>query len=152
MNEVMLRVFACEAQEKLDEMKEGLSALARGVRDSDTFDGVFEAAHGLKSGAEMVEANAIEDFARTLEILLEQSRAGTVEVTPEMIGVMMAGCDHLLALIGQLSARPESSLGLADVLCDRVAQGLPDLLGRIGAPAAPAAVAQHPDREDKLHG
>ncbi len=167
MSDVMLRVFACEAQEKLDEMKRGLPASVQTGQTGRTLDAIFEAVPviGYENGA--VEAGAIETFAQMLENLLDQSRAGLVDVTPEMVGLIMAGCDHLLALGGHQSAGradllPELDSRLADGLCDRVAQSLPDLLGRIGdpgaveraaSPATPAALAaQHPAQEEVPHG
>ncbi len=127
MDEV-LTVFACEAQEKLDEMETGLLALEQGEQDSETLNAIFRAAHTIKGGAGVVEIGAIERFTHVLENLLDQLRDGLIDVTPELIGLVLAGCDHIRALLehlpavqaGEASELQEQGIGLAARLQERV--------------------------------
>lgn len=100
----LLTVFVHEAHEKLDEMETGLLALEQGDYDAETLNAIFRAAHTVKGSSGVVEIIAIERFTHVLENLLDQLREGLIEATPELIGLVLAGCDYIRALLGQAPA------------------------------------------------
>lgn len=140
----LLTVFVHEAHEKLDEMEAGLLAIEQGDADPETLNAVFRAAHTVKGSSGVVEISAIERFTHVLENLLDQLRDGLVDSTPALIGLILAACDHIRALLenipqlqsGQGGELEEKGSALAAQLsaCLHRAQAVPD-----GEPAAAQA-------------
>ena len=102
MDEV-LNVFSVEAREQLEAMEAGLLQLESGDRDPETINAVFRAAHTIKGGAGVVEIHAVERFTHVLENVLDRLRNGEIEVGGEMITALLAGCDHIGALLDLVS-------------------------------------------------
>jgi len=98
MDEI-LSVFSVEAREQLEAMEAGLMQLEEGDRDPETINAVFRAAHTIKGGAGVVEIHAVEKFTHVLENVLDRLRNGEIEVGGEMISALLAGCDHIGALL-----------------------------------------------------
>jgi len=99
MDEVFT-VFCVEAREQLEAMEAGLMQLEQGDRDPETINAVFRAAHTIKGGAGVVEIHSVEKFTHVLENVLDRLRNGEIEVSGEMISALLAGCDHIGALLG----------------------------------------------------
>jgi len=99
MDEVF-NVFCVEAREQLEAMEAGLMQLEQGDRDPETINAVFRAAHTIKGGAGVVEIHSVEKFTHVLENVLDRLRNGEIEVSGEMISALLAGCDHIGALLG----------------------------------------------------
>ena len=100
----LLSVFCVEAREQLDAMEAGLLQLEHGDRDPETINAVFRAAHTIKGGAGVVEIHSVETFTHVLENVLDRLRNGEIEVGGEMISALLAGCDHIGALLGVVQA------------------------------------------------
>ena len=95
----LLSVFCVEAREQLEAMEAGLMRLEQGDRDPETINAVFRAAHTIKGGAGVVELHAVEKFTHVLENVLDRLRNGEIEVGGDMISALLAGCDHIGALL-----------------------------------------------------
>ncbi len=103
MDEI-LSVFSVEAREQLEAMEAGLMQLEQGDRDPETINAVFRAAHTIKGGAGVVEIHSVEKFTHVLENVLDRLRNGEIDVSGDMISALLAGCDHIGALLGVVQA------------------------------------------------
>jgi two-component system chemotaxis sensor kinase CheA len=132
MDEI-LSVFTVEAREQLEAMEAGLMQLEQGDRDPETINAVFRAAHTIKGGAGVVEIHSVEKFTHVLENVLDRLRNGEIEVSGDMISALLAGCDHIGALLGVVQTgemEPDETLKRAG---EAIAADLRPFLG-----AAPA--------------
>ena len=100
--EEIISVYAQEAREQLAAMEEGLLRMEQGEVDAETINGIFRAAHTIKGASGVVELHHIEHFTHTLENLLDRLRNGEITVTPDLITVLLKGCDHLGALLDRV--------------------------------------------------
>ena len=136
MDEI-LSVFSVEAREQLEAMEAGLMQLEQGDRDPETINAVFRAAHTIKGGAGVVEIHTVEKFTHILENVLDRLRNGEIEVSGDMISALLAGCDHigaLLTLVQSGETEPDEELGQAG---DAIAETLRPFLGvKAQAPVA----------------
>ncbi|MBL8485846.1 MAG: chemotaxis protein CheA [Rhodocyclaceae bacterium] len=145
MDEV-LAVFTVEAREQLAAMEEGLLRMEQGDRDPETLNAVFRAAHTIKGGAGVVEIHAVEKFTHVLENVLDRLRNGEIEVSDELVTLLLRGCDHIGALLDSVEqGEPDGDLvaagaGIADGLRAWTA-GPPVAGGGGGAPRHPESEA-----------
>jgi two-component system chemotaxis sensor kinase CheA len=138
MDEI-LSVFSVEAREQLEAMEAGLMQLEQGDRDPETINAVFRAAHTIKGGAGVVEIHSVEKFTHVLENVLDRLRNGEIEVSGDMISALLAGCDHIGALLGVVQAggmEPDDELKAAG---EAITESLRPFLG--------AKAAAHPARK-----
>ncbi|OHC66497.1 MAG: chemotaxis protein CheA [Rhodocyclales bacterium GWA2_65_19] len=151
MDEV-LSVFTVEAREQLDAMESGLMGIEQGDRDPETLNAVFRAAHTIKGGAGVVELHAVERFTHLLENVLDRLRNGEIDVSGAMISALLAGCDHigaLLALVQEGQLEPGAELQQAG---DAIGQQLRPFLGgqvagATGTLAETESAVQRSDRD-----
>jgi two-component system chemotaxis sensor kinase CheA len=134
MDEI-LSVFSVEAREQLEAMEAGLMQLEQGDRDPETINAVFRAAHTIKGGAGVVEIHSVEKFTHVLENVLDRLRNGEIEVSGDMISALLAGCDHIGALLGVVQAgeaEPDDALKAAG---EAITESLRPFLGAKAAAA-----------------
>ena len=134
----LLSVFCVEAREQLGAMEAGLLQLEQGDRDPETINAVFRAAHTIKGGAGVVEIPAVETFTHVLENVLDRLRNGEIEVSGDMVSALLAGCDHIGALLTMVQSdqtEPDDALKQAGAA---IAEALRPFLGA----KAPAAAGQ----------
>lgn len=138
----LLTVFVHEAHEKLDEMEAGLLAIEQGDADPETLNAVFRAAHTVKGSSGVVEISAIERFTHVLENLLDQLRDGLVATSPELIGLILAACDHIRSLLENIEQLQGGQGGELEEKGSELAAQLSARLHRADAApdAEPAAV------------
>jgi two-component system chemotaxis sensor kinase CheA len=133
----LLSVFSVEAREQLEAMEAGLMQLEQGDRDPETINAVFRAAHTIKGGAGVVEIHSVEKFTHILENVLDRLRNGEIEVDGDMISALLAGCDHIGALLGVVQSgalEPDEELRRTG---ETIAESLRPFLGN----KAPAGAA-----------
>lgn len=108
----LTEVFVQEGREQLATMESLLLDLEQQPQNRDNLDAIFRAAHTVKGAAGVVECGFIEKFAHHAESLLDKLRNGQLEVTPELVSLLLACCDHLLQLIEVLAngASPDESV------------------------------------------
>jgi two-component system chemotaxis sensor kinase CheA len=144
MDEI-LSVFSVEAREQLEAMEAGLMQLEQGDRDPETINAVFRAAHTIKGGAGVVEIHSVEKFTHVLENVLDRLRNGEIEVSGDMISALLAGCDHIGALLGVVQAggmEPDDELKAAG---EAITESLRPFLGAAAAAASGKEVSANAD-------
>src|SRR5690242_641384 len=92
-------VFFAESFEALDSMESALLKLVPGAADPETVNTIFRVAHSIKGGAGMFGFNDIASFTHTLETLLDELRAGRMQVTVQISDGLLQSVDVLRAMM-----------------------------------------------------
>lgn len=87
--------FREEAVEILDELDSSLLELEKSPKDLKLVARVFRAMHTVKGSAAMFGFDGIADFTHKVETTLDKVRSGTVPVTPQLIGLVLASKDYI---------------------------------------------------------
>ena len=91
--------FFIECEELLEALQDGLQCIDDGTSDSETINVVFRAVHSIKGGAGAFGLDGLVRFAHRFETVLDEVRAGRMEVHPEALKVFFLGADHLNDLV-----------------------------------------------------
>lgn len=87
--------FFVECEELLESLQDALSAIDDGQHDGETINVVFRAVHSIKGGAGAFGLDALVEFAHRYETVLDELRAGRLEVTPEAVKLFFQAADLL---------------------------------------------------------
>ncbi|QFT59963.1 Chemotaxis protein CheA [Sulfitobacter sp. THAF37] len=91
--------FFIECEELLEALQDGLQIMADGADDKETINIVFRAVHSIKGGAGAFGLEFLVRFAHRYETVLDEVRAGRLNVTPEALKVFYQAADHLSDLV-----------------------------------------------------
>lgn len=121
--DAIVQTFLGESAEGLAAMEEALIALEAQADDPELLGTIFRVAHTLKGNAASLGYDGLVRFAHTLEDLLDQLRARTVLVTPDVVGLLLRAVDALReivpAAVGGTDALTPPHEELLDVLSGR---------------------------------
>ncbi|MFT3799613.1 MAG: chemotaxis protein CheA [Burkholderiaceae bacterium] len=136
-----LRSFVVESRELLQDMENALLSMAQGSADGEAVNAVFRAAHTIKGSAGLFGLDHVVRFTHVAESVLDEVRAGTVPITPELTSSLLAAGDHIHLLIdaidaGRLDEDPE--------LTARAEPLLARLRAWLGEPAGSAVAVAEP--------
>ncbi|HZX32248.1 MAG TPA: chemotaxis protein CheA [Rhodocyclaceae bacterium] len=141
--EEIIQVFVHEARDQLAELEAGLMRLEQGERDAELINAIFRAAHTVKGAAGVVEIRAIERFTHSVENVLDRVRNNELDLSRELVSVLLACSDHILGMLDKVEAGRMADEDLAsdqdEVLIGKLAAHLNG--GAMPAQAKPA----HPD-------
>ncbi|MDQ2067027.1 chemotaxis protein CheA [Xinfangfangia sp. CPCC 101601] len=87
--------FFEECEELLEALAEGLSLINEGLHDAETVNAVFRAVHSVKGGAGAFALDGLVAFAHRFETVLDGLRADRIELTAEVVHVLLRSADHL---------------------------------------------------------
>lgn len=93
------QTFFQECEEQLTEMEEGLLMIEREEGDLETINAVFRAVHSIKGGAGAFGLDDLVRFAHTFETTLDGMRSGKLEITPQVVKLMLRSADVLSDLV-----------------------------------------------------
>lgn len=142
-----LRTYVAESRELLQEMEDALLRLEQTADKGELLNAIFRAAHTIKGSAGLFALDEVVSFTHGVESLLDRLRAVELDVSEDMVALLLACRDHISALIDHVElggARLEAALAAKG-------QDLSDRLQAIGAdpagsaPAVSAALAQQAD-------
>lgn len=164
------QIFFVECEEALEAAETGLDACRAGTHDSETINAIFRAVHSIKGGAGAFGYLAMQAFTHSFETLLADIREGKLDLTPELVDLLLLALDclrdHVEAarerseppedheLLGRLEAALE---GPASAEAPPVAQPSPAplddldaLLDELSAPpsAEPAVIPAEPSHAE----
>ncbi|MEJ2147535.1 MAG: chemotaxis protein CheA [Acidobacteriota bacterium] len=91
--------FLEEAYELLTELQDALLTLEQSPDDSEQIDRIFRAIHTLKGSGQMFGFDDLAAFTHEVETVLDQLRAGHIQVTRKLIDLILASCDHIKLLL-----------------------------------------------------
>lgn len=102
----VLHTFIAESRELLDDMEASLLSLAQpgSAAGGEAINAIFRAAHTIKGSAGLFGLDHVVAFTHVAESVLDEVRAGRVEVTPPLIALLLSCCDHMRALTDELDA------------------------------------------------
>lgn len=87
--------FFIECEELLESLQDALSDLDEGADDGETINVVFRAVHSIKGGAGAFGLDALVAFAHRFETVLDELRAGRLDLTPEAVKLFFQAADLL---------------------------------------------------------
>ena len=106
----ILGYFIEEAKEHLQTLEQGILQLSTAVRDAETVNEMFRAAHSVKGGAAMLGYTSIQKTAHRLEDSFKILKDNQVNVDQKLETLFLNGYDHLQDLIERL----ENSANFSD--------------------------------------
>ena len=98
----ILGYFIEEAKEHLQTLEQGILQLATSVKDTETVNEMFRAAHSVKGGAAMLGYTSIQKTAHRLEDSFKILKDNPVDVDRKLEALFLNGYDHLQDLIERL--------------------------------------------------
>jgi two-component system chemotaxis sensor kinase CheA len=144
------RLFATEAEGRLDTLVDELLELEKGGANPEVVASLFREAHTIKGGAAVVGMPHVARVAHALEDLLEEVRRERRGVDTALIDAVLAGVDAIrtlipLAVAGQdheeVAFEAEQRLRIAVGGPPVVEENTPSTTSRPAEPAAPPAAA-----------
>jgi chemosensory pili system protein ChpA (sensor histidine kinase/response regulator) len=94
----MLEVFRLEAEEHIQNLSQNLETLSAEPGHSEALREISRSAHTLKGSAAMVGLDKVSGLAHRMEDLLEKLHEGDVQVTPEVVALLLSSTETLDAL------------------------------------------------------
>lgn len=134
-------VFFVESFEALDTMEASLLQLVPGAADSETVNTIFRVAHSIKGGAGMFGFNEVASFTHTLETLLDELRAGRMEVTAPICDGLLQSVDQIRGMLTSVQKQQPFDPAVANALKAQFTQLVEERKAG-GAPAPKPAAAQ----------
>ena len=135
-----LQTFIAESRELLGEMENSLLAIKETEEKEELVNAIFRAAHTIKGSAGLFNLEAIVLFTHDVETVLDQVRAGQLNIGEKlMVLMLLACCDH----IGQLVTQVE--LGHAEPDPSLMQQGMPLTVQLRSYLGITGAAEKHPD-------
>ena len=132
-------IFAREAEEHLQLLRQGLLALEKEGFSAERVHVLLRSAHTLKGSARMLDLTAIGQVGHAMEDLLKEMENGARALTPAITDLLLAATDILEGLVGQAQTGGEVTFNI-----DNIVEGL-----RTGVLAdAPAALAIEADKAE----
>ena len=131
------QTFFQECEEQLAELEEGLMMIEREEGDLETINAVFRAVHSIKGGAGAFGLDDLVRFAHTFETTLDGMRSGKLEITPQIVKLMLRSADILSDLVR--ISRDGGEMDTTRV--EQMAEELSKASGAAPAPVVPLAAA-----------
>jgi two-component system chemotaxis sensor kinase CheA len=107
-------IFFQECDEGLVQAESGLLALQSGQHDDETINTIFRSVHSIKGGSGAFGFTHLQHFTHHFETLLDQVRGGEHQLTPELVGVLLAAfdilADHVGAIRGEKPAPDDAEM------------------------------------------
>ena len=91
--------FFIECEELLEALQDGLQTIENEEADGETINVVFRAVHSVKGGAGAFGLTGLVQFAHRFETVLDQVRAGQMEVDADVLKLFFQCADHLADLV-----------------------------------------------------
>ena len=101
----LIREFINEADEHLQNIEGGVLVLEENPTDADTLNSIFRAFHTFKGGSGFLNLIPINRLAHALEDLLDLARQNKLEITSDVINVILEGGDTLRQFVERINAQ-----------------------------------------------
>ncbi len=118
MSEEHRKAFVAESEEGITDLNNALLALESDPDDAEAMDQIFRTAHTLKGNGAAMGYDSVSDLAHELEDLLDEVRAGEIEITPELMDLLFDGVDYLSAMVDDIADDGDTDLDASDVEAD----------------------------------
>ena len=97
--EKVVAAFLVESEEGLQLMEQTLVGVESDPTNTELLNDIFRVAHTIKGNAAALDFPGLAGFAHVVEDLLDAVRERTLEVTPELISLLLHTVDALRALV-----------------------------------------------------
>lgn len=98
-NEELLKDFFLEAELQVNTFEQNILVLENEPQNKEAVDEIFRAAHTLKGAAGTVQMDELSHFTHLCEDTLDEIRAGKVEVTPDVVDIILSAIDIIKAML-----------------------------------------------------
>jgi chemotaxis protein histidine kinase CheA/ActR/RegA family two-component response regulator len=118
-SEETLEVFRAEAEEHLQTIDAGITALEKAPEDREILQGIRRATHTLKGAAAMMGFAHIADLSHIFEDLLDRIMEGGIALDGEVIGLILDTSEALEQLVAGRTAEHGGDVAVVDALRPR---------------------------------
>ena len=101
----LLREFANESHEHLQNIELGVLKLEEEPQDAETLNSIFRAFHTFKGGSGLLNLVPVKNLAHELESLLDLARQHKLTIDSEVINVILDGGDVLKQFVTEIEAQ-----------------------------------------------
>lgn len=136
-----ISIFLEESYEGLEIMESSLLNLDDS--DPETINTIFRAAHSIKGGAGTFGFDSIADFTHGVETLLDKLRNNQLDISPELINLLLESVDCIRLLLASSQDGSEAPAEQVEQLQARVQQA-------ITGENAEAPAEEHPQVQDSV--
>ena len=109
-------MFFDECSDLMESLFEGLALLEEGAAEDDTVNAVFRAVHSIKGGAGAFKLDDLVSFAHKFETVLDELRAGRLELDDKLVQTMLRAADHLTHLVEMAQSDGDTNHERGDAL------------------------------------
>ncbi|MBI9107026.1 MAG: chemotaxis protein CheA [Spirochaetales bacterium] len=146
MENPLFEIFVEEAEDNLEILESRIISIEQNPHDKERINEAFRAIHSLKGGAGLAGFNKVKDFAHKAEDLFENIRNGSLNVTGEIISLLLEILDVLKIMIDNIKGEKEANDGIeTDELLARMSEFYE------GSAAAPVEKQTASDTEQVLY-
>ncbi|MEI0477672.1 chemotaxis protein CheA [Brachyspira pulli] len=147
-----ISIFLSEAKEIVEGLENDLVLLEDNKSDEDLLNKIFRSAHTLKSSAGTVGFTTMSELNHVAENLLEKVRSGKLDVTPQMITVLLEFLDTVKLMLQNIVDGKSETEGVNNIdslkaKIKAIADGN-DPSTVSSTPAPKAAAAPEPKKEE----
>lgn len=142
--EGFLELFLFDSAEQIEKLSAGLLQLEKDGGNVALINDLFRSAHSLKGSSGTMGFAPIVSITHVAEDLLDRLRQGKLEVSLEMIDVLLAVTDRVREMLAQVEQQQEISVGYEDLVSTM--KGLLD--GGRGTAAESAQVSPETQKTD----
>ena len=118
MSEEHRKAFVAESEEGITELNNALLDLEADPEDAEAMDSIFRTAHTLKGNGAAMGYDSVSDLAHEMEDLLDEIRAGEIEITPDLMDLLFESVDYLGAMVDDIAENGDTDLDASDVEAD----------------------------------
>ncbi|MDR3542963.1 MAG: chemotaxis protein CheA [Desulfosporosinus sp.] len=108
--------YLLDSQEQIDRLGAGLLQLEKEGGNIGLINDLFRSAHSLKGASGTMGFTPIVAMTHAAEDLLDHLRQGKMDVSLEMIDVLLAVTDRVKAMLSQVELRQEITVGFEDLV------------------------------------
>jgi two-component system chemotaxis sensor kinase CheA len=99
-----LEIFILECRELLGDMEAALLAVDGAEGVDGRVNAIFRAAHTIKGSAGLFSLDHIVAFTHVLESVLDRVRSAKLELSDDLVALLLSCCDHMGAMVGGVAA------------------------------------------------
>ncbi|WP_253738833.1 chemotaxis protein CheA [Halohasta salina] len=118
MSDEHRKAFVAESEEGITDLNNALLDLEADPEDDEAMDQIFRTAHTLKGNGAAMGYDSVSDLAHEMEDLLDEIRAGEIDITPELMDLLFDAVDYLSAMVDDIAEQGDTDLDASGVEAD----------------------------------
>lgn len=111
-----LEFYLLDSQEQIEKLGAGLLLLEKEGNNSALINDLFRSAHSLKGASGTMGYTSIVALTHSAEDLLDRLRQGKIEVSMDLIDVLLSMTDRVKAMLAQVEQHEEISVEYQDIV------------------------------------